>query len=84
MELINKKYRLKAFGVAREIVGGREISVEVDGQTVAALRQQLLKNYPALTSLRSLMVAVNNEYADDSRQISQSDEIAIIPPVSGG
>ena len=38
MELINKKYRLKAFGVAREIVVGREISVEVDGQTVSALR----------------------------------------------
>jgi molybdopterin converting factor small subunit len=34
--------------------------------------------------LASYMVAVNNEYADDTSLVTQRDEIAIIPPVSGG
>jgi sulfur-carrier protein len=79
-----KKYKIKAFGVTREILGGRETIVEVAGQTVADLRNELLKNYPPLTSLRSLMIAVNNTYAEDSQILIDADEIALIPPVSGG
>ena len=79
-----RKYKVKAFGVTKDILGSRENVVEIEGQTVAALRAELQKKYPALTGLKSLFVAVNHEYADDQRQLTENDEIALIPPVSGG
>jgi sulfur-carrier protein len=84
MEITTKKYKVRAFGVTKEIVGGKETTVDVTGQTVADLRSQLMKNYPDLISLRSLMIAVNNVYADDTTVLLDGDEIALIPPVSGG
>jgi sulfur-carrier protein len=78
------KYKVKAFGITKEIVGAREILFEHDVQTVADLRLALEKKYPALSSLKSLFIAINNEYAEENRPIGESDEIALIPPVSGG
>jgi len=78
------QYRVKAFGVTKEILGGKETVVDLEGQTVADLREKLLTDYPALVGLRSLMIAVNNTYADNTDPISETDEIALIPPVSGG
>ena len=78
------KYVIKAFGVTKEILGSREIILELHGDTVAALREALKKRYPPLVELRSLMVAVNKAYAQDDVQIGETDEIALIPPVSGG
>ena len=78
------KYRVKAFGITKDLLGGRETFIEIDGQTVADLRAALNERYPQLLGLRSLFIAVNNDYADDEIQLSLSDEIALIPPVSGG
>ena len=84
MEITTKKYKVRAFGITKDIVGGKETTVEVQGQTVADLRAALMTNYPDLIALRSLMIAVNNAYADDATILSEIDEIALIPPVSGG
>ena len=74
-----------AFGIAREIVGGSNIQVVVDKDISAESLKSLLKQtYPPLQKLRSFMLAVNNKYAEDDQVILISDEIAIIPPVSGG
>jgi molybdopterin synthase sulfur carrier subunit len=79
-----RKYKVKAFGITKDILGGRETVIEVEGQTVAALRKELQNKYPQLVSLRSLFIAVNNSYAEDHASIVETDEIALIPPVSGG
>jgi sulfur-carrier protein len=79
-----KKYKVKAFGITRDILGVREAIVEMDTACVADLRKYLLNHYPALGSLRSLFIAVNNSYAEDDLLLTESDEIALIPPVSGG
>lgn len=73
-----------AFGIAKDIFGAGAISINVNGATVAALKQVLEEQYPELKALASYMVAVNDAYADDDTVISEQDEIAIIPPVSGG
>jgi len=44
----------------------------------------LKDKYPKFRELRSLYVAVNSEYAKDHYVLKEQDEIAIIPPVSGG
>jgi len=76
------------FGVTKDIVGSSTISMPVSNSgelhTVGALKTYLGKTYPELNELTSLAVAVNNSYAEDSQSISPFDEIALIPPVSGG
>jgi molybdopterin synthase sulfur carrier subunit len=76
--------RVKAFGVTKDILGNREIVIELQGQTVAQLRAKLIFDYPALSGLKSLMIAVNNNYAEDDLSLQNTDEVALIPPVSGG
>ena len=79
------KVNVLAFGIAKDIFGGTSILVELNGdKTASGLKSALEANYPRLKQLASYMVAVNSEYAEDTLTISDRDEIAIIPPVSGG
>ena len=75
---------LLLFGVTKEIMGSSPYQIKIEGSTVGDLRSSLLAKYERLKGLNSLMIAVNNEYAKDEVIIKGSDEIAIIPPVSGG
>ncbi len=75
------------FGIAKDIVGESKIDFAKSGdmpRSVAALRDLLNKTYPEFAKLSSLAVAVNSEYALDDVTLRSGDEIAIIPPVSGG
>ncbi len=77
--------RLLAFGIARDILGRQELQWEADQTvTVGQLRQQLYGKFPALNELRSLAIAVNEEYAEDNHDLRENDEVVLIPPVSGG
>lgn len=78
------KVNVLAFGIAKDIFGGSSITAELNGNTTADLKQSLETTYPRLKQLASYMVAVNNEYALDEGIITERDEIAVIPPVSGG
>ncbi len=79
------------FGVTKDIVGSPSLSIptaNVTGKqfpkTVKELRDFLGTTYPRLNELSSLAIAVNNTYAKDELEINAYDEIALIPPVSGG
>ena len=79
------KVNILAFGIVKDIFSKSIIEVDVnDTATVAILKTQLEEKYPRLKQLSSYMVAVNNEYAGQEQLIDTRDEIAIIPPVSGG
>jgi molybdopterin synthase catalytic subunit len=81
------KVRLLLFGAAREAVGGDEHhTLEVSAPaTVASVFAAALARFPALTRFgRSLLVALNEEYAAPDAPVRAGDEIAIFPPVSGG
>ncbi|MEB0250151.1 MULTISPECIES: MoaD/ThiS family protein [unclassified Mucilaginibacter] len=74
-----------AFGIAKDIFGRAWIKVKLaEAATTADLKSQLETQYPRLKKLASYMVAVNNEYAEDDGILTVHDEVAIIPPVSGG
>jgi molybdopterin converting factor small subunit len=77
-------YKVLAFGITRQLLGGREAIVEVDGDTVGALRQALGARFPELLGLSTLYIAVNSSYSDEDQVLGADDEIALIPPVSGG
>ena len=78
------KYKIRAFGVTKDLLGGKDTSIEIRGTTVGELRRELGERFPELLDLRSLFIAVNNDYADDDLVLKPTDEIALIPPVSGG
>ncbi len=77
--------RVLAFGIAKDIFSSSSIEIDNDEiNNVDQLKLFLEKKYPHLGGLGSYMVALNNEYASGSEPISEGDEVAIIPPVSGG
>lgn len=78
--------RLKLFAVAKQFVGSDSIEFELDeGATIMDLRDALLRRVPELVPMQdSLRFAVNSEYAEDDTRIEAADELACIPPVSGG
>lgn len=79
------KLRILAFGIAKDIFGGSFTEVQLqDGASTAYLKLALEEQYPRLKELVSYAVTINDEYAEDSTVIRETDEIAIIPPVSGG
>ncbi|MDB5030696.1 MoaD/ThiS family protein [Mucilaginibacter sp.] len=74
-----------AFGIAKDIFGGPSVSLDLaNDANISNLKYLLEQQYPRLKKLATYMVAVNNEYALDGDTIHERDEIAIIPPVSGG
>ncbi len=78
---------VRLFAVFRERVGSDSIELEVDdGATVAEALERLAER-PELTDLLERMpvrMAVNRDYADSDTQLSSGDELALVPPVSGG
>jgi molybdopterin converting factor subunit 1 len=78
------KVTVKFFASVREVVGARSQTIEIaDGCTVGDLWRQYAEKYPRLTKL-GLGYAVNHEYAMADRVLHDGDEVALIPPVSGG
>lgn len=78
--------RVLFFGAARDVVDQNPLSLSLDGApTVSQVFQQLVEKYRGLERFgRSLLFAVNQEYATQDRVLQDNDELAIFPPVSGG
>lgn len=78
--------KVLAFGIAKDIVGGNSFELELNSAspTVQELKEKLAADFPSFKDLRSFAIAVNEEYAEDGQTIAPSDEVVIIPPVSGG
>ena len=77
--------RVLAFGIAKDIFGSAEVEIESsEVKSIDQLKLFLEEKYSRLRQLGSYMIALNNEYASGSETIKGGDEIAIIPPVSGG
>jgi sulfur-carrier protein len=77
---------VKLFGITKEIIGNNKLLLDASHNinTVGDLKTWLSNQYPALQALKSLAVAVDSEYADDTHSIFVNSEVALIPPVSGG
>lgn len=80
------KVRVLFFGAARDAVGHEQIEVELESPIDAdGARAKLLSEYPSLERFgKSLLFAVNQQYAQNDREIREGDELAVFPPVSGG
>ena len=80
------RIRVRLFAIQRELAGTREVALELDdGATVADAWTALVTAHPVLEPGRtSVRFARNGAYADETTQLADGDEVAMIPPVSGG
>jgi len=88
MAVASQSVRVKVlfFGRLKEIVGHSEASVELpDGSPIEALFSRYGAQHPELTRFRASLVASHNqEFAPWSTPLHCGDEVAFLPPVSGG
>jgi len=77
---------VRLFARLRDIAGAAELARDVDaGATARTVWQQLVDDFPALGDYeRSISTAVNADYARMDHRVADGDEIAFLPPVSGG
>lgn len=71
------------FAHLRDAVGEDFLRLDAGGKTVAELKAELASKYD-LPKMDTVMTAVNEEFAQDDEVIHEGDEVAFIPPVSGG
>ena len=81
--------RIKLFAILREIVGKEQITLQLpseDGETsVANLRKKILELHPEISAKRiPFAIAVNANVVHERQVIDEFDEIALLPPISGG
>jgi len=77
---------VRFFARLRELVGTGELEREVpSGATVGTVWESLVRDYPAIAAYTaSMSCAVNIDYARMTTPVSDGDEVAFLPPVSGG
>ena len=80
------KIRIKFFAALREIVGQEEVQKDVsEGTTTGGLLETMASEFPKLRSYtKATQVAVNHEIVDLKHIVKSEDEVAFLPPVSGG
>jgi molybdopterin converting factor small subunit len=81
--------KVKSFAILREIIGKEQITLQLprkdEGTTVADLRIRILEIYPEISAQKiPVGIAVNAKIVHDKSIINDFDEIALLPPISGG
>jgi molybdopterin converting factor subunit 1 len=78
---------VRLFARLRELAGTGDLECDCPGTTVtvADVWHELVARHPGLAPYeRAVSCAVNAEYARRSSPVSENDEVAFLPPVSGG
>jgi len=77
---------VRLFARLTDIAGSAELTRDVaPGATIGTLWRELVSEYPELSEYeRSMSSAVNADYAKMNHVLRDGDEVAFLPPVSGG
>ena len=80
------RIRVKLFALLKDAAGTGELTLDLpEGATVEAAREPLLARFPALRAhLSRVAFAVNRNYVKTDAPLHNGDELALLPPVSGG
>jgi molybdopterin converting factor subunit 1 len=77
---------VRLFARLREIAGAAELTRDVNSDaTIGVVWRELVREFPEMARYeRSISSAVNADYARMDQAVSDGDEVAFLPPVSGG
>lgn len=80
------KIDLRLYASIKDVLGKDRIDIDwTKNMTVGDLRKQLDASYPILSIVNArFSISVNRKPVDDSELIINTDEIAVLPPISGG
>jgi molybdopterin converting factor small subunit len=86
IEDTGRKINLKLYALIKDILGKDRIDMDwTNNMTVGDLRKKLDASYPILSIVNArFSISVNRKPVDDSELIRNTDEIAVLPPISGG
>ena len=78
--------KVRMFAMLRDCTGAGELRISLaDSPTIDRLFENLISSYPGLKQWQAhVRFAVNNEYVGREHILLENDEVALIPPVSGG
>lgn len=80
----NITVKIKCFSLVKRQTGQAELSMALpENTTNIEFLNKFLNAYPGLNGI-PIRIAVNREYSEDTVKLNDGDEIALIPPVSGG
>ncbi|MBI4287922.1 MAG: MoaD/ThiS family protein [Chloroflexi bacterium] len=78
------KVKLRLFALYRELLGKSQIILDLPPNSdAAALKQIVERDYPRLQG-QDPVIAVNGVYASPDQKLAEGDEVALLPPFSGG
>ncbi len=85
-ELLKQSLSIKLFASLRQAMNSDKIVIDIANEiTVSQMKKIIFETFPNLKKLNiPFLVAVNHKFAKDSSVIKSKDEVALIPPVSGG
>jgi len=77
---------VKFFATYREITGSKEVQVRLsEGASLRTLLDSIYAKHPRLKGFEdTMLLAVNHEFAEPSAKLREGDEVALMPPMSGG
>jgi molybdopterin converting factor subunit 1 len=80
------RVRVRLFGRLHDLAGAEELPRDVpEGSTVRALWDRLAAEFPSMAPYgRSVSAAVNSDFSRMTATLAEGDEVAFLPPVSGG
>jgi molybdopterin converting factor subunit 1 len=78
---------VKLFAILKDRIGSDELKFSAAAGTVSDLLELIAREYPALSDVLSpdrIVVSVNQEFVKQEARIQDGDEVALMPPFSGG
>ncbi len=79
-----KKIKIRYFAILRDLSKKNEEEIQTQAATAEELYEELGQRYANLLPQRMVRVAINDQFSEMNRMISDGDRIAFIPPVAGG
>jgi molybdopterin converting factor subunit 1 len=79
------KIKIRYFGLFKEFTGKQEEIIDAKERiTVKEIREQIQERYYKIAANNEVLVAVNGNFGSLDQVIKETDEVAFLPPVSGG